>query len=93
MRRSLYACRYTNDAFTPSNALITVGQVTNLLRCHRVTVLRLIHRGALHPIKVGRALRFDREEALAVANRTIAIYPHLRIVSRRKLRQAVRWSL
>jgi hypothetical protein len=48
-----------------------------------VTVLRLIRRGALHPLKVGRALRFDRAEVMALANQTIAIYPHLSVVSHR----------
>jgi excisionase family DNA binding protein len=90
MRCSLYAFQCSIDASTSPKAFITVGEVTALLRCHRVTVLRLIDRGALNPIKVGRALRFDRDEVLAAANCTIAIYPHLRIVSRRKLRQAAR---
>jgi len=84
MRCSLYGDQSSIDASTSSKRFIAVSEATRLLRCHRVSVLRLIRRGALHAIKVGGALRFDREEVLAVANRTIAIYPHLRLVARKK---------
>jgi excisionase family DNA binding protein len=60
---------------------MTVDEVTNLLRCHRITVLRLIRRGALHIKMIGRAMRFGRAEVAALNNRRIAVYPHLTIVS------------
>ena len=61
---------------------MTVDEVTDLLRCHRITVLRLIRRGALHTLMIGRALRFERAEAAALNNRKIAVFPHLTIVPR-----------
>jgi excisionase family DNA binding protein len=60
-----------------------VNEATGLLRCHRVTLLRLIRRGALHPVRVGRSLKFYRAEVVAMTNSTIAVYPHLRVVARR----------
>jgi excisionase family DNA binding protein len=61
---------------------MTVDEVTDLLRCHRITVLRLIRRGELHALRIGRAIKFERAEVLALNNRKIAVYPHLTVVPR-----------
>lgn len=64
---------------------MTIDDVTELWRCHRVTVLRLIERGQLHPIELDdETMRFDRAEVLSLANCRIARYPHLSIASRPK---------
>jgi excisionase family DNA binding protein len=40
----------------------TTDELALHLRCHRRTIERLVRRGVLHPIRVGRAWRFDREQ-------------------------------
>jgi excisionase family DNA binding protein len=66
---------------TETNAhLMTVDEVTAMLRCHRITVLRLIRRGVLHTLMIARAIRFERAEVRGVSNRKIAVYPHLALV-------------
>jgi excisionase family DNA binding protein len=64
---------------------MTVDEVTDLLRCHRITVLRLIRRDELHALRIGRAIRFERAEVAALNNRKIAVYPHLTVVPRADL--------
>lgn len=59
---------------------MTVDEVTDLLSCHRITVLRLIRRGTLHTVMIARAIRFERAEVAALNNRRIAVYPHLTLV-------------
>jgi excisionase family DNA binding protein len=59
--------------------LITIDEVTELWRCHRITVLRLIKRGQLHPVEVDGDLRFDCDEVLRLKNRKIAVYPHFTV--------------
>jgi excisionase family DNA binding protein len=63
---------------------MTVDEVTRLLCCHRITVLRLIRRGRLHAVRIGTALRFERAEVGALNNHNIAMYPHLTIIGRRR---------
>jgi excisionase family DNA binding protein len=41
----------------------TTDELALHLKCHRRTVERLVHRGVLHPIRVGRSWRFDRDQA------------------------------
>jgi excisionase family DNA binding protein len=45
----------------PSNEK-TIDEVTALWGCHRVTVLRRLESGELHPIDQGGDVRFDRAE-------------------------------
>jgi predicted site-specific integrase-resolvase len=67
------------------NSPMAVDEVTKLWGCPRITVLRLIKCGHLHPLEIEDGeLRFDRTEVLRLANRRIAFYPHLTIASRRK---------
>jgi hypothetical protein len=67
------------------NSPMAVDEVTKLWGCHRITVLRLIKSGQLHPLKIDDGeLRFDRAEVLRLANRRIAFYPHLTIALRPK---------
>ena len=42
--------------------LLTVTEVTKLLRCHFRTVHRLIHQGQLRAVKVGRGFRITRQD-------------------------------
>jgi hypothetical protein len=72
--------------------LLTVDQVLNLWRCHRVTVLRLMKRGALHWVEVDGQPRFEEAEVLRLKNPRIAIFPHL-TVSRGGSTQPVRERL
>ena len=62
--------------------LMSLKEVLALWRCHRVTVLRLIKRGLLHPIHEIEPMYFERSEVLKVGNRRIAVYPHLTISRR-----------
>jgi hypothetical protein len=57
--------------------LLTVDEVLNLWRCHRVTILRLMKRGTLHWVEVDGQLRFDEAEVLRLKNPRIGIFPHL----------------
>jgi excisionase family DNA binding protein len=61
---------------------MTVNETTALLHCHRVTLLRLMKRGRLHALKNGNRISFERAEVSALANRNIAVYPHLTIALR-----------
>ncbi len=62
--------------------LMTLDEATALLHCHRVTLLRLIKRGQLHALKNGGRISFERAEVSGLANRNIAVYPHLTIARR-----------
>lgn len=64
------------------SSMMTVNEVTTLLHCHRVTILRLIERGQLYILKSGGEISFQRAEVSALANRNIAVYPHLTIARR-----------
>ena len=48
--------------------MLTLTQVAELLRVSRVTIYRLVKRGNLHPLRVGRVYRFNREEIATVLN-------------------------
>jgi len=63
-----------------NSSLITVNDATAFLHCHRVTLLRLIRRGRLQLLKTGSRWSFLRAEIDALANRNIAVYPHLTVV-------------
>jgi len=65
-----------------SSALMTLNDVLALWHCHRITVLRLIKRGLLHPIGDIDPIYFERSEVMKVGNRRIASYPHLTITRR-----------
>jgi excisionase family DNA binding protein len=41
----------------------TTDELAIYLRRHRRTIERLVRRGVLHPIRVGRSWRFEREQA------------------------------
>ena len=45
-------------------SLLTTDELALYLRCHRRTIERLVQRGTLQPIFVGRCWRFDRESVL-----------------------------
>lgn len=62
--------------------LMTINEATAFLHCHRITLLRLIRRGQLLPLKTGSTWSFQRAEVHALSNRNIAVYPHLTIVRR-----------
>jgi hypothetical protein len=59
--------------------LLTVDEVTQLWRCHRVTVLRLMRRGTLGYVEVDGEPRFDEVEVRKLNHPGIARYPHLTI--------------
>jgi excisionase family DNA binding protein len=65
---------------TLDSSVLTVNNTTALLHCHRVTLLRLIERGQLHAVRKGTKISFQRAEVSALANRNIAVYPHLTLV-------------
>lgn len=44
--------------------LYTVKEAAYLLSCSRITLWRHIKRGDLHPVKLGRCVRFTPEEIL-----------------------------
>lgn len=46
----------------------TTDELALHLRCHRRTIERLVHRGVLQPIRVGRTWRFDREQVFSALN-------------------------
>ena len=62
--------------------LISVDELLALWGCHRITVLRLIKRGQLHPIGPPDEMYFDRAEVDGIRNRRIAVYPHLTLARR-----------
>ena len=61
------------------SSLMHVDEVLVLWACHRITVLRLIKRGQLHPIEVDDEMFFERSEVVGLANRKIAAFPHLTV--------------
>lgn len=54
---------------TMEDAFYTIDETAKLLKVARVTVDRLIRRGEIRPIKVGRVNRIPREEILAFIER------------------------
>lgn len=62
--------------------LMTLNEVLILWQCHRITILRLIRRGRLHPIGALDAMYFERAEVMKIGNRRIAVYPHLTLAKR-----------
>lgn len=52
----------------PTN-LLTVRDVMNRLKVARSSVYRLVDRGELHPIKMGRSVRFDEQDVEAYIER------------------------
>ena len=42
--------------------LLNIRQVCKILQCSRQTVFRLVNSGALHKIKIGRAVRFSADD-------------------------------
>jgi hypothetical protein len=59
--------------------LLTVEEVIQLWRCHRVTVLRLMRRGTLRYVEVDGEPRFDEAEVRMLNHPGIGRYPHLTI--------------
>lgn len=51
--------------------LLTVRQTMNVLHVSRTTLYHLIERGKLHPLHIGRALRFPAEEVRLYLRRLI----------------------
>ena len=49
--------------------MLTVTDVLTYLHIHPITVYRMIAAGKLHPIKIGRVLRFNRDEIEELAKR------------------------
>jgi excisionase family DNA binding protein len=47
---------------TPTQPLLTVKTVQQLTQLSRTTLYRLTLSGHLHPVRIGRALRFRRDE-------------------------------
>ena len=41
---------------------MTISEVATYLRLHRITVYRFVAAGELRSLKVGRLLRFNRED-------------------------------
>jgi excisionase family DNA binding protein len=46
----------------PAQTLLTVKVVQQLTQLSRTTIYRLTLSGHLHPVRIGRALRFRRDE-------------------------------
>lgn len=48
--------------------VLTLKQVADLLHVHQSTIYRLVKKGKLHPFRVGRVWRFNREEITGIMN-------------------------
>jgi len=59
----------------PERKEMTIDELTARWKCHRVTILRRIQMGDLHPIGRGRAMRFDREEIDRLSTSVYSLYP------------------
>jgi hypothetical protein len=57
--------------------LLTVDEVLELWRCHRVTILRLMERGILHWVEVDGEPLFDKVEVQRLKHPRIGKFPHL----------------
>ena len=49
-------------------SMATTDELAIYLRCHRRTIERLVRRGVLHPVRLGRVWRFDKEQVFAALN-------------------------
>jgi len=49
-------------------SVATTDELAIYLRCHRRTIERLVRRGVLHPLRVGRTWRFDKEQVFNALN-------------------------
>ncbi len=58
---------YTNTS-APSRGLATAEQAAAFLAVHRCTLWRLERRGLLHPIRIGRSVRFSWGELEVLAS-------------------------
>ena len=45
--------------------VMTVNEVAEFLRIHRITIYRMIENGQLHPFRIGRVWRFSRKQLIA----------------------------
>jgi hypothetical protein len=68
--------------------LISLDGLTSLWNCHRITVLRLMRRGHLHPVDVDGEMFFDRSEVTSLTTRNIAVYPHLTVARKPSARSS-----
>jgi excisionase family DNA binding protein len=50
------------DQVGPHPDVMTLPEVAEFLQFHPSTVYKLVRRGVLHPFKLGRVLRFNREQ-------------------------------
>ena len=64
----LLAERFRPSALPARNHKMTIDEVTALSQRHRVTVLRLMRSGELHPLENRGDVRFDRAEVERLAN-------------------------
>lgn len=48
------------------NTMVTVQELADTARVSKMTIYRLIHRGALKAVRVGRCFRVNKAEALAL---------------------------
>lgn len=65
--------RYTGDM---SNRLLTSGEVADQLRVSTMTVYRLIRRGQLPAVRVGRNYRVRREDLDEFLDAQVVQPPH-----------------
>jgi excisionase family DNA binding protein len=61
--------RRTPPSLVASDSLLTTAEAARLLRVHPRTVQRLVQSGALSAIHIGRAVRFDSRDLVALTDR------------------------
>lgn len=59
----------TPAPLAPSEPLLTTAEAARLLHVHPRTVQRLVRRGALSAVRLGRAVRFDARDVVALTDR------------------------
>src|SRR5688500_16123118 len=59
----------TPSPLAPSEPLLTTAEAARLLHVHPRTVQRLVRRGALAVVRLGRAVRFDARDVAALTDR------------------------
>ena len=52
------------EPFAPESRLLTVREVAVLLRLHEKTVYSMVARGELPSIRLGRRVRFSRDDII-----------------------------
>jgi len=57
---------HTPTQTPPTQNLVTVRTVEQLTQLSRTTIYRLTVSGYLHPVRIGRALRFRHDEIAAL---------------------------